>query len=301
MPNKGQPSKAGYWYFGGVASAMAAACTHPLDLIKVHLQTQQKRELGMISMGIRVFKNDGLFALYNGLSASVLRQLTYSMTRFGLYESYKNSKGVSKMSFAESAGVSMASGFVGGINAERHEGIRSPKTQVCLLNIFSGIEIFLIEMCTFIIYSYKHAIDGLIRVAREEGAVKLFNGVTMTSTRAAFMTFGQLAFYDKFKQVMILSGYFHDNPVTHVLASVSAAGIATCMTQPFDVMKTRLMNAPPGTYSGLASCGLGLIKAGGPLAFFKGLVPAFIRLGPHTVLTFVFLEQLKQNFGYIPT
>jgi len=23
------------WYFGGIASAMAACCTHPLDLLKV--------------------------------------------------------------------------------------------------------------------------------------------------------------------------------------------------------------------------------------------------------------------------
>ena len=35
----------------------------------------------------------------------------------------------------------------------------------------------------------------------------------------------------------------------------------------------------------------------GPLAFYKGYVPAFVRLGPHTVLTFIFLEQLKKNFG----
>jgi hypothetical protein len=29
----------GKWYFGGFASAGAACCTHPLDLLKVHLQT----------------------------------------------------------------------------------------------------------------------------------------------------------------------------------------------------------------------------------------------------------------------
>lgn len=97
--------------------------------------------------------------------------------------------------------------------------------------------------------SYKHAIDGLVQVCRKEGAVCLFNGVSMTATRAMFMTFGQLAFYDAFKNIMISSGYFRDNPVTHFSASIGAAGIATCMTQPFDVMKTRLMNAPPGKYS----------------------------------------------------
>ena len=30
--------KVGKWYFGGVASAAAASCTHPLDLLKVCLQ-----------------------------------------------------------------------------------------------------------------------------------------------------------------------------------------------------------------------------------------------------------------------
>jgi dicarboxylate transporter 10 len=37
----------------------------------------------------------------------------------------------------------------------------------------------------------------------------------------------------------------------------------------------------------------------GPMGFFKGYVPAFIRLAPQTVLTFVFLEQLRKHFGYL--
>lgn len=35
-----------------------------------------------------------------------------------------------------------------------------------------------------------------------------------------------------------------------------------------------------------------------PMAL-QGLVPAGIRLIPHTVLTFIFLEQLKNNFGIV--
>ena len=72
------------------------------------------------------------------------------------------------------------------------------------------------------------------------------------------------------------------------------------MTQPLDVLKTRAMNAKPGEFSGP----LDLIRftaKQGPTAFYKGFVPAFVRLGPHTILTFVFLEQLRQNFGYLPS
>ena len=64
----------------------AASCTHPLDLVKVHLQTQQEARLGMLQMGVRVVKNEGFLGLYAGLSASLLRQATYSTTRFAIYE-----------------------------------------------------------------------------------------------------------------------------------------------------------------------------------------------------------------------
>lgn len=87
------------WYFGGLASAGAACCTHPLDLIKVHFQTAQSNltSSGAAAVGIdnrpslisttaRIVRNDGVLALYNGLTASLLRQLTYSTTRFGMYE-----------------------------------------------------------------------------------------------------------------------------------------------------------------------------------------------------------------------
>lgn len=44
----------------------------------------------------------------------------------------------------------------------------------------------------------------------------------MTASRAAFMTLGQLAFYDKFKILLINSGGFEDKPLTHMIASSSA-------------------------------------------------------------------------------
>ena len=79
--------KVGRWYFGGLASAGAACCTHPLDLLKVHLQTTAgKEKLGIISQAVKVVRGDGVLALYNGLSASLVRQLTYSTTRFAIYE-----------------------------------------------------------------------------------------------------------------------------------------------------------------------------------------------------------------------
>lgn len=47
------------WYFGGLASAGAACCTHPLDLLKVHLQTQQEGKIGVVQLTTRIVKQHG--------------------------------------------------------------------------------------------------------------------------------------------------------------------------------------------------------------------------------------------------
>lgn len=67
-----------------------------------------------------------------------------------------------------------------------------------------------------------------------------------------------------------------------------------------DVLKTRAMNANTSEAQTLRGLIMATAKEG-PLSFFKGYVPAFVRLAPHTILTFVFLEQLRLNFGYVMT
>lgn len=48
------------WYFGGCASAGAACITHPLDLLKVQLQTQQEAKVGVVRLTIDIVKQQGI-------------------------------------------------------------------------------------------------------------------------------------------------------------------------------------------------------------------------------------------------
>jgi len=50
------------------------------------MQTQQEGKLSIVGQTAKIIRTNGALALYNGLSASILRQATYSTTRFGLYE-----------------------------------------------------------------------------------------------------------------------------------------------------------------------------------------------------------------------
>lgn len=77
----------------------------------------------------------------------------------------------------------------------------------------------------FLYCSYKHALDGLFRVIQQEGIRQLFSGCSTATMRAALMTIGQLSFYDQIKTMLLQSGYFRDNPSTHVLSSVSAVSV----------------------------------------------------------------------------
>lgn len=290
MSTVDKTKRIGRWYFGGTASAMAACCTHPLDLLKVHLQTQQHGKIGLVSMGVKVFKTDGILGLYNGLSASILRQLTYSLTRFGIYETVKKEllakNDGAPMPFYQKVLVAgfagMSGGFVGTpadlVNVRMQNDVKLPKDQR---------------------RNYKHGFDGLWQVYKNEGAPRLMSGATMASSRAVLVTIGQLAFYDQIKYLVMKTGYAKDNLPTHFLCSFLAGAIATFLTMPLDVMKTRMMNAKPGQYASLIACGVDIAK-NGPMGFFKGFIPAFVRLGPHTILTFVFFEQIRQNFGDDP-
>jgi len=273
------------WYHGGVASAAAACCTHPLDLIKVHLQTQTGKSVGGIKMASSIVRSQGVTALYNGLTASVGRQLTYSLTRFGVYDVVRPVIATNNQepTLLQKMAIASFAGFCGGIvgtpcdvvNVRMQNDIKLPKDMR---------------------RNYRNVFDGLYQIAAKEGTAQLFNGVAMATMRAVLITNGQIAFYDQIKNSLLKTGYFSDTISTHFLASFCAGGIATAMTQPADVMKTRMMNAKKGEYRGVIHC-IAVTFKQGPLSFFKGFTPAFVRLGPQTILTWLFKEQLRLNFG----
>lgn len=57
------------------------------------------------------------------------------------------------------------------------------------------------------------------------------------------------------------------------------------------------MRGRGGEYSGAFDCFVKLIKNEGVFALWKGFTPYFLRIGPHTILTFLFLEQLNKLFA----
>jgi len=81
---------------GGTANAITMVFTNPLDVLKIRFQTagdMQKipitQRTSMWSAAKIIISNEGPTALFKGLSISMLRELTFSSARLGLYEPMK--------------------------------------------------------------------------------------------------------------------------------------------------------------------------------------------------------------------
>ncbi|KAJ8097331.1 mitochondrial carrier domain-containing protein [Lipomyces tetrasporus] len=258
-------------------------CTHPLDLAKVRMQTAEERGKTMMQTILHVFRNEGVFALYKGLSASILRQATYSTTRFGAYEKLKDwASGGSEVTppFHVILPMAMAAGWLGGV-------VGNPAD---IINIRMQNDMALDPAHR---RNYRNALDGLFRMTREEGPKSLFRGLHPNTTRAVLMTASQMVSYDEFKKALVNHvGMDSKSIYTHFAASMLAGLVATTVCSPVDVVKTRIMNAKEKHQPALAIL-KEAVRSEGILFAFRGWLPSFIRLGPHTIVTFIVLEKLK--------
>lgn len=107
------------------------------------------------------------------------RQETYSTVRFGVYEDIKHNIDP-KSSPAVLILAASASGFAGGIVGNFADVINVRMQNDAALPVEQRKR-------------YKNVVDGMIRMARQEGALGCFRGWMPNSTRAAVQTAGQLA------------------------------------------------------------------------------------------------------------
>ncbi|KAH6950512.1 mitochondrial carrier domain-containing protein [Fusarium avenaceum] len=239
----------------------------------------------MVGTFVHILRNDGPLGLYSGISASLLRQMTYSTVRFGVYEEVKTrlirrNEGRDP-SFMTLVALAAGSGFVGGIAGNfadvlnvrmQHDAALPPAER----------------------RNYRHAFDGMVRMAREEGPKSMFRGWLPNSGRAMFMTAGQLASYDVSKSLLLKYTPMEDNLKTHFTASFIAGLVAATITSPIDVIKTNVMSSTND--HNLLHLIRDIHRKHGVMWMFKGWVPSFLRLGPQTICTFVFLEMHRKAY-----
>jgi dicarboxylate transporter 10 len=142
--------------------------------------------------------------------------------------------------------------------------------------------------------NYTNFFDGFVRMGREEGLSAYFRGIWPNAARAALISSCQLASYDAFKGFIIENSDLQDNTTTHLLASILASLVATTICSPVDVVKTQVMSRSDS--KSVPQIFRDIYRVGGIISLFRGWVPSFIRTGPQTVATFLFLEQHRRIY-----
>jgi len=279
--------------FGGLSGMGATCFVQPLDLVKTRMQVMKStggQKASTVSVISGIVKNEGIATLYNGLSAGLLRQATYTTTRLGIYtwlfEKFSGPDGKPPGFFMKAA-MGMAAGGSGAF-------VGTP-AEVALIRMTSDGSLPK-EMQR----NYKSVVDAIIRIYKEEGLTTLWRGATPTMGRAMVVNAAQLATYSQAKQSILQTGYVKDGIFCHFLASMFSGLVTTIASMPVDIAKTRLQSMKyvdgKPEYKGAVDVLKNVIKNEGVLSLWKGFTPYYFRLGPHTVITFVILEQM--NIAY---
>ncbi|KIK70398.1 hypothetical protein GYMLUDRAFT_32402 [Collybiopsis luxurians FD-317 M1] len=283
------------FWLGGVAASMAASCTHPLDLTKVRMQTIKAAPGSKAPSTVFVLRtsiiDQGLRGVYTGLTASLLRQMSYSLVRIGAYEEMK--RRLSRNGKPSSAQLLAAACLAGGLG-----GIAGNPADILLVRMTSDVTKPKEQR-----FNYSNAFSGLVALAKQEGVNGMTRGLGTNVSRAMLMNASQVGSYDLFKSSLLnktipfLDYQLQDNLALHTLSSLLAGTFATTVCSPADVLRTRVMTSK--SKDSVVQILKSSLQKEGPKFLFKGWTPAFIRLGPNTVLLFVFFEQLKKGWSAI--
>nr|BAA92172.1 uncoupling protein a [Symplocarpus renifolius] len=277
------------------AACFAELCTIPLDTAKVRLQLQKKavtgdvvalpKYRGMLGTVATIAREEGLSALWKGIVPGLHRQCLFGGLRIGLYEPVKS--------------FYVGDNFVGDIPLSKKilAGLTTGALAIIVANPTDLVKVRLQsegKLPPGVPRRYSGALNAYSTIVKKEGLGALWTGLGPNIARNAIINAAELASYDQVKQTILKLPGFSDNIFTHILAGLGAGFFAVCIGSPVDVMKSRMMG--DSAYKSTFDCFIKTLKNDGLLAFYKGFIPNFGRLGSWNVIMFLTLEQVKKFF-----
>ncbi|KAI9474852.1 mitochondrial carrier domain-containing protein [Zychaea mexicana] len=166
------------------------------------------------------------------------------------------------------------------------------------------------RMCTTTHHTpdaYTGLLNGLNRLAREEGIRGLYRGMVpalfgVSHGAIQFMAYEEMKMWrnDRLKTRNESPEDEHNAKLSnteYLMMAASSKVLATVTTYPYQVLRSRLQDRTTrDTYTGVVDCMKKITAAEGYVGFYKGLAPNIIRVLPGTCITFLVYENLTQYF-----
>ncbi|CAK7200686.1 hypothetical protein SEUCBS139899_003384 [Sporothrix eucalyptigena] len=271
------------------SSMVATVCIQPIDTVKVRMQLMDQSRSGGKASPAAVVKDiiggrGGVFALYQGLSAGLLRQLVYGTARLGLFSNFEGK--LKQRAHDRGTTLTFGGRAVAGLGAGAIAAFIGNPTEVALVRMQADT-----MKPPELRRNYTSAFNALARITRDEGVFGLWKGASPTVIRAMSTNFGQLAFFSESKHQIEKHFGTAVSPQLRTACAAFIAGLAGAIVSlPFDFVKTRLQNQSMAAatkgglpmYSGTFDCFAKVLRSEGPMQFYRGFWPYLMRIAPHS-------------------
>lgn len=268
-----------------LAGSFSGTCStilfQPLDLVKTRLQTTitipSGGGSGMLYTVGKVVRNERLFGLWKGITPSIVR----CVPGVGLY--------FSSLHWLK---TSLCEGQPGALQAIALGALARTVTGVTMIPIT-------VIKCRYEsgVFAYGSVREAASSIYMKEGARGFTCGLLPTLLRDAPFSGLYLMFYTQTKK-RVPSHLLDDRlaPVVHFTCGVLAGLAASAVTQPFDVVKTK-MQLYPHKFTSFPQAVWDVNQRYGPQGYFKGLVPRMVRRTLMAAMAWTVYEQITKSFG----
>lgn len=276
---------------GSVSGTFSTILFQPLDLVKTRLQARvnlhvgssSKSTGGMVRTIVCIVKKENVFGLWKGMTPSMTRVVP----GVGLYFSTLHWL---KCAMSLQDPLTPVQAVCLGITARSMSGALLIPVTVVKTRFESGV------------YKYNSMAEAFKLIYRQEGVKGLSSGLIPTLLRDAPFSGLYLMFYTQLKNAAAMkyarqSGIESSLPaLTHFSCGMLAGIFASIVTQPADVIKTK-MQLYPNEFNGVCSASFFVYKKYGPLGYFKGIVPRMLRRTLMTTMAWTVYEEITRGIG----
>ncbi|XP_048714363.2 solute carrier family 25 member 45 isoform X1 [Caretta caretta] len=278
---------------GWISGAVGLALGHPVDTVKVRLQTQSGYR-GILDCVIKTYCNETVLGFFKGMSFPLLSVALVNSVMFGAYSNallylsatHHHEHRANSPSYAHVLTAGSFSGLMQAVvlapvdlikvrlqNQTHSYGLRSPVGG-------PGAQ-------------YRGPVHCGACIFREEGVLGLFRGTWALVLRDTptmpvyFLTYVSLC------RAVTEPGR-EPGPMTVFIAGGCAGTVSWALATPMDVIKARLqMDGVKGlSYHGVLDCIRISVRHEGPWVFLKGLALNSIRAFPVNAVTFLSYENI---------
>ncbi|KAK9295719.1 hypothetical protein QLX08_010054 [Tetragonisca angustula] len=269
---------------GSLSGTFSTILFQPLDLVKTRLQSKVNLHLGApksgtLSIVIHIIKNENVLGLWRGMTPTITRVVPGVGLYFASLHWLKHTLHLKDP-------LTPTEALLLGITARSMSGALLIPITVVKTRFESEV------------YKYNSIAEALKLIYKQEGVRGLSSGLVPTLLRDAPYSGLYLTFYTQLRTIFTKADlpYTKSSVPLHFSCGILAGIFASIITQPADVIKTK-MQLYPDEFKNIRNAALRVYEKYGILGYFKGIVPRMLRRTLVTAMAWTVYEEVTKFIG----